>query len=112
MDWYFSTINLKGINHKNKHHVQYPEVPSTIRLIPHGLDIFVSELDGNMEYSSYFEHSDRTVVTGDDAYKPEEDDQPEPSTPAELNNLTRDLNLLKESAPMLGPRLNEKNLLA
>ena len=23
-------INLKGINHKNKHHVQYPDVPSAI----------------------------------------------------------------------------------
>ena len=48
-------INLKGINHKNKHHVQYPVVPSVIRPIPHGLDVPVPEPDDNKEYSSYFD---------------------------------------------------------
>ena len=52
-----------------------------------------------------------TVVIRDDAYKPEEDDQPVPSTQAELNNLTRELNLLKESVQLLGSRLTEKHLL-
>ena len=33
MDCYFFMINLKGINCKNKHHVQYPNVPSVIRLM-------------------------------------------------------------------------------
>ena len=55
---YFCMINLKGINHKNKHHVQYPNVPSTIRPIPHGPDFSVPEPDGNMEYSSASKHSD------------------------------------------------------
>ena len=40
-----------------------------------------------------------TVVAGDDACKPE-DDQPVPLTEAELNDLTRDLNLLKESVQL------------
>ena len=71
-DCYFFMINLKGINHKNKHHVQYPDVLSTIRLIPHGLDFPVPEPDGNIEYSSDSEHSDMTVVARNYAYKPEE----------------------------------------
>ena len=47
------------------------------------------------------------IVVGDDAYKPEKDDQPVTLTQAELN-----LNLSKESAQLLGLRLKEKHLLA
>ena len=32
--------------------VQYPDIPSAIRTIPHGPDFPVPESDGNMEYSS------------------------------------------------------------
>ena len=105
-------INLKGINRKNKHQVQYPDVPSAIRPIPHCLDLPVFEPDGNMEYSSDFDHSDQTVVAGDDAYKPEEDNQPVPLTLAEFNELTRHINHSKKSAHMLDSRLKEKQLLA
>ena len=79
-DCYFCIIILKGINRKNKHHVQYPDVPSALKLIPQGPDLSVPEPDGNMEYCSDFEYSDMTVVAGDDTYKPEEDDQPVPLT--------------------------------
>ena len=80
-------INLKGINH-NKHHVQYPDVPSAIRPILHSPDLPVPEPDGNMENSSDSEHWDMIVVAKNDAYKPEEDEQPVTLTQAELNNLT------------------------
>ena len=83
MDCYFCMINLKGINRKNKHHI-----PLAIKPIPHSPDLPVPESDGNMEYSSDSKHSDMTVPAGDDAYKPEEDNQPEPLTQAELYNLT------------------------
>ena len=75
-------------------------------------DLPVPEPDGNTEYSSDSEHSDMIVVTGDDTYKPEEDDQPEPLTQATLNDLTGDLNLSKLSAQLLGSRLKRKDLLA
>ena len=39
---YFCMVNLKGINRKNKYHVQYPNVPDI--LIPHGRNL----ADGNM----------------------------------------------------------------
>ena len=73
---YFYMINLKGINHKNKHYIWYLNVPSAIRPISHGPDHSFSEPDGNMEYSSDSQYSDMTVVAGDGAYKPKEDDQP------------------------------------
>ena len=68
-------INVKGINRKNKHHVQYSDLPSTIRLIPYGTD---------------------AVEAGEDGYKPEETIQPVILTHRELNELTRDMNLSKE----------------
>ena len=76
-------IYLKGINHKN--HVQYPDVPSAIRPIPHGSELPVSEPDCNMEYSS---DSKNSVVSGDDTYNPEEDERSIPLAQAELNDLT------------------------
>ena len=105
-------INLKGINRKNNHHIQHPDVPSTIRPIPHGLDLPVPESDVNREYSSDSKHSDMTVDAGDDAYKPEVDNQPVPLTLAEFHDLTQDMNLSKESAQLLGSHLKEKYLLA
>ena len=83
-----------------------------MRLICFGPDLPLSEPGGNMESSSDSKHSDRTVVAGDDAYKPEVDYQPVPLTHAEFNDLTHDLNLSKESAQLLGSRLKEKYLLA
>ena len=73
-------INLKEINHKNKHHIQYPDVPSVIRPISHGSNLPVPKPDSNIEYIYDFKHSDITVGAGDDTYKPEEDDQPVPLT--------------------------------
>ena len=52
MDCYFYIKNLKGINHKNKHHVQYSDISSAIKSIPHGPDLPVPEPGGKMEYSS------------------------------------------------------------
>ena len=88
------------------------DVPSVIRPIPHSPDLPVLEPDGNMEYNSDSEYKNMTVVTGDDTYKPVENDQPAPLTQAEHNNLTQDLNLSKVSAQLLGSRLKEKHLLA
>ena len=69
---------------------------------PHGPDLPVIVPDGNMEYSSDSKHSDMTVVTRDDAYKSEEDDQPVTLTLAEPNYLTQYLNLSKESGQLVG----------
>ena len=77
-DSYFYMINLKRINRRNKHHVQYTHVPSAIRPIPHSPDLPVPEPEGNMKYRSDSKHSDMSVVARDEAYNLEEDDQPVP----------------------------------
>ena len=109
---YLCMINLKRINHKNKHYVQYSDVPSAIRPIHHGLDLPVHESDGNMEYSSDSKCSVMTVIARYNAYKPEEEDQHVPLTQTEFNNLTQDQKLLKESAQLFGSCLKEKHLWA
>ena len=75
---YFSMINLKGINQKNKHRVQYLQVPSVIRPTPYAPNLPVPEPHGNIEYSFYSDHSDMIVIAGDDACKPQKDNQPVP----------------------------------
>ena len=92
---------------KNKHHVQYPDVPSTIKLVPYGSDLPVPEPNVTMKCSSDFESSDMTDTAECATYRPEEDDQLVTSTQAELNDRTRDLNLFKESAQLLGSLLRE-----
>ena len=90
---YLCVINLKGINSKNKYHVQYPDVPSDIKLIPHGPELSVLGQDCNMEYSTDSEHSEMTAVAI----------RRQPAlTQAEVNDLTRDLNCTSESNQLLG----------
>ena len=43
-DCYVCMTNLKGINRKSKHHVQYSDVPTTIKPVPMGqIFLFVSQ---------------------------------------------------------------------
>lgn len=55
---YFYTTNLKGITRKNKHHVQYPDVPCAIKPFPYGPDLPVPESNVTTESSSDLESSD------------------------------------------------------
>ena len=103
--------NLKDINCKNKQHVQYPDVPSAIKPVPHGANRPVREPNFTMESSSGSESSDMTDTAECGACRLEEDDQPLPLTQAQLNDLTQDLNLSMESAKLLDSHLREKRLL-
>ena len=111
-DCYFCITNLQAINRKNKHCVQYPDVPSAIRPVPHGPDLPVPEPDVAMESSSESKSDNTADRAQSEEYMPEENDRPVPLTQADLNELTRDLNLSKESAQFLGSLLRENNLLA
>jgi hypothetical protein len=44
-DCYFCMCSLKGFNTKNKKEITYPNLPSAIRPVPHGPDIFFQWLD-------------------------------------------------------------------
>ena len=106
-DCYFCMTNLQGINRRNKHCVQYPDIPSAIRPVLHGPSLPVPKPDVAIKSSSQSE-SDRTEGV---EYWSEENDRAVPLTKADLNYLARDLNLSKESSQLLGSRLREKNLL-
>ena len=79
-DCYVCMTNLKGINRKSKHHVQYSDVPTTIKPVPHGPDLSVRKPKFAMESSFDSKSSDMTDTAEFDAYRPEEDDQPMPLT--------------------------------
>jgi len=102
--------NLSGINRKNKHRVKYPDVPSAIKPVPHGPGIPIPIPPDNLNSSS---DSSEDVQEMDQSYEPgDSSTQPKPLNQAELNDLTRDLGLSKESAQLLGSRLKENHLLA
>lgn len=74
-DCCFCMTNLKGINHKNKYHVQYPDVPSATKLVSHCSKIPVFQPKVTMKFSSDYESSGSTNITECGTYRPEEDDQ-------------------------------------
>ena len=51
-DYYFWMTNLKGINRKNKHHVQCIEVPSAAKPVPHGPELPVTNVNVFVESSA------------------------------------------------------------
>lgn len=111
-DCYFCLTNLKGINRKNKHHVKYPDVPSVTKPVSHSSNLPIPDPDVSMARVLTSE-SESNATAESDSYMPQEEvHQPKPFTQAELNDLTRDLNLSKESAQLLGSRLRENALLA
>uniref|UniRef100_UPI0035902CB4 uncharacterized protein n=1 Tax=Myxine glutinosa TaxID=7769 RepID=UPI0035902CB4 len=112
-DCYFCMTNLQGINRKNKQHLKYPDVPSAIKPVPHGPGIPIPAPPENCKHSA--SDSNEQMEDGDisGTYQPTgETSQPKLFSQAELNDLTRDLCLSKESAQLLGSRLRENRLLA
>jgi hypothetical protein len=104
--------NLDGINRNNKQHVKYPDVPSAMKPVPHGPEIPIPAPPDNLDLLS---DSGEEIDEMDDAsatYEPTADsNKPKPLKQAELNDLTRDLCLSKESAQLLGSRLRENHVL-
>ena len=104
-DCYFCLTKTYGFNRKNKKNIKYPDVTSVSkpvllsRLLQEDQDV-----DMNADVSSLEDNSLNTTSSMEL--------KPSLFTQEELNDLVRDLNLSKESAELLGSRLNEKNLLS
>lgn len=110
-DCYFCMTNVIGFNRKTKHKIEYPNLPSAIRPVMHSDDIpvpkppnelplFLSDTESSAEDNK---DNDFTIYGSGEPQLFSQDD---------LDDLTRDLNLSKKSAQLLGSRLKEKNLLA
>ena len=113
-DCYLCMTNVAGISSKSKDNIKYPHLPSAIQSIPHSADLppplFTSlpELVDEPVSSTSEESSSE-----DDCCKPLADNKPPVLiTQTFLNDVVRDLNLPKESAKLLGSRLQQNNLLA
>ena len=79
-DCYFCMTNLKGINRKNKHHVQQSDVPSATKPVAHGTKLPVPNVNVTVESSDESEIVHGTVSTDYDA-----DDQAQPMPFAQVN---------------------------
>ena len=106
--------NVAGFSSKSKGNIKYPNLLSAIRPIPHSAELppplvtSLPEVVDEPERSTTEESS-----LEDDCYEPLADYRsPILITQAFLNDLVRDLNLPKESAKLLGSRLQHNNLLA
>jgi len=99
---------------KTKKQVDYPNVPSAIRPVPHSDDLPVppNPLSGANEDLSSASSKDGDIEDqSDEAFVPHDDKEPHLITQDELSDLIRDLNLTKTQSEILGSRLQQWNLL-
>ena len=111
---YFCMVHLTGVSSRTIFKVEYPNIPSAIRPIPHSADLpvpsfqsfkYVSNSEASSESSTEQDNDDNFVGCSQDRQKPK------PLNQYELNDLIRDLDLPKMSAELLASRLSERNLL-
>ena len=114
-DCYFCLINVKEFNKKNKQHLQYPNMHSAMRPIPHSdkvhVPIFIKLPDIDEDQpSTSSTNSDDDDEEQDIAHKTWNVGRVSLYSQSELNDLIRDLNFPKQSAEVLASRLQEKHL--
>lgn len=113
-DCYFCLNSIAGMSSKTKKQVDYPNVPSAIRPVPHSDDLPVppNPLSGANEDLSSASSKDGDIEDqSDEAFVPHDDKEPHLITQDELSDLIRDLNLTKTQSEILGSRLQQWNLL-
>ena len=110
-DCYFCLTTFKGCNRKRKHHVKYSCVPSITKPVPHRSNLPVPEPSVTIDMKPTSESQSSAAVEYD-SYMPEEEEVHQPKLLIQAVDLTRDLNLSKESAQLLSSRLRENDLLA
>lgn len=115
-DCYFCMTKVSGFSRKNKHNIEYPEIPSATRPVPHGEGLPAPAPPANWEEDlGYDDEGELNSAEKTDAtYSPENNEKKGPHLieQAELNDLVRDLQLSKDHAELLGSRLQQWNLLA
>ena len=97
--------------------MEYPNVPSAIRPVARGPGIPIPEPPKDFTVLESLSSTDTEDESAHDLWNQQSCDassskQPKLFTQDELNDLSRNLNLSKESALLLGSRLRDHNLLA
>lgn len=114
-DCYFCVTKTMGYSKKSKQKLEYPNLDSASRPVPHSKEIPVpvfkdfaalEGLENEEDMASDIEHE--SDVDFDEFGS---SSIPQTFSQSELNDLVRDLNLSKEASEVLASRLREKNLL-
>ncbi|GBP74744.1 hypothetical protein EVAR_59639_1 [Eumeta japonica] len=109
-DCYFCQTSIKGINHKSRNSVNYPNLQSAQRPIPHSDNLPVPQRPVNMD--DVTEESVSESSDSDSTFEPSTSNkEPHFITQNDLNDLVRDLDLSKRQAELLASRLHDWNLL-
>ena len=109
---YFCSCNVSGFNMKNKHNIQYPNLPSAIRPILHQPDVPVPTPPPVLiDVEDSTTSSDLSSSECQSQYECFEGERPRLFSQEELNDMVRDLDLAKVSAVLLGSRLKSRNML-
>jgi len=115
-DCYFCLTSITGVTAKSKHTVQYPNLPSAMRPVPHSAELPVPKPPTNMVLSD-------SESTDEDVHRANKmgcyltfagacsSNEPHLLTQGDPNDNVHDLNLSKQQAELLGSRLNGWNLL-
>lgn len=103
---------MQGHNSKSVKNIVYPNLPSAMRPVAHGPDVPVPSPPGNLEDLHLSSESESSSSTDDVDFSSVEREEPQLFSQCVLNDLVRDLGLAKESAELLGSRLESKNLSA
>ncbi|UYV66554.1 hypothetical protein LAZ67_4002056 [Cordylochernes scorpioides] len=108
-DCYFCLTKTIGITSKSRHTVEYPDLPSAMKPVPHSDILPVPQPPENVIFSD--DDSDRREQQWDDTnFEAGALSEPHLLTQGDLNDLVRDLDLSKNSE-LLGSRLKGWNLL-
>ena len=106
----------KGLSKKYKLTVQYPNIPSAIRPVPHGEGLPVPDAPESFSLESDEEEDETSgpepSMSHDPDFVPSCSPEQHLITQGELNDLVRDLELPKSKAELLGFRLQQWHLLA
>ncbi|UYV70254.1 hypothetical protein LAZ67_7002290 [Cordylochernes scorpioides] len=109
-DCYFCLTKTTGITSKSRHTVEYPDLPSAMRPVPHSDILPVPQPPENVIFSD--DDSDRREQQWDDTnFEAGALSEPHLLTQGDLNDLVRDLDLSKKQSELLGSRLKGWNLL-
>ena len=116
-DCYFCLTSITGVTAKSKHTVQYPNLPSAMRPVPHSAELPVPKPPTNMTLSDC-ESSDEDVGQANNNMDCDptfagasSSNEPHLLTQGDLNDIVCDLNLSKKQAELLGSRLKGWKLL-
>ncbi|UYV71887.1 hypothetical protein LAZ67_9000882 [Cordylochernes scorpioides] len=109
-DCYFCLTKTTGITSKSRHTVEYPDLPSAMRPVPHSDILPVPQPPESVIFSD--DDSDRREQQWDDTnFEAGALSEPHLLTQGDLNDLVRDLDLSKKQSELLGSRLKGWNLL-